>query len=941
MIQLNPIEESVQKTLLEKIKMSGKQGKAVTEPLSGEKSDYLSARTVWARMIALSTSTNNPRTPIVISAGEESVEPIESTTDPITGGTAQFSPIKGRIRGTFDEVYDRTNLHRPIAGLKSISTGIEGAYKAVRKADIRWICWDFDTLERLTPFFLSPGVSVALEFGWMWPGHIPQEFIYDNWAEMDARKIGALSDVIRKQGQGHQDMVYGIVKNFSWTGRDDGGFDCSTQIISPSMNVFSTPLGDSEKAPTFEISEDLKNQIRGKRDFWSKRETEHGEVFSDDNIQSQLKDQGLVGDEDNSYIENVPPRLLFDNFKQLLLDLRYGDQMESYIDTIICERTNRVEPYIGPYVSYGWFEDNILNTCVGKVVDGDKLSYSIRSVDFVSEDKEEKWYRSTTISNDTTSLITMDAEKVIIPGQFPYSTNFEKELNRMEGEDENKNRKDKDYEFETYWKRKIWKKIEEKVRELPAFAVKATGEEKDDDTFESFSERGKDLLKATKGEDKDGDFKYGKEKGYLRNLLIHADLISESMKTSNTFEGGLKNLLANISDACGGIWDFELATSEDGSTVKVIEKGSPEKPVRALLDNQSMNLETGNVKDKYNNKGLMIFPTWQTNSIVFNQNMVTKLPSQMATVAMYGRNLSAKEASNEEMSGDKAARALGKLFNSKLNNVEDVINKNIERILGNTEINKFGLNELAGDQGRIKEINVSAEKGIVIDAAEIIKQYTEKQIMDILNDGIDYDKEKDPTVEGTRDKESTALDYTFLYDRNGKIRKHYKDALLHFLHQSPGSIKQTEDILTPIEFEVTIDGTGGIFPGEAFSSTYIPKRYRDATVFQIMDINHRVDGSGWKTTLRGLMRIDYGLGEKKPMSEMLEEIYADKMGDSKAPPYLSFAEYLTASVGKISKYKITPEKQKEIDASEQSDQPEPSPGLNKNNRPMGGGGRNV
>ena len=63
MIQLNPIAKEIQKTLLEKMRMSGKTDTSISEPLS--KSDgstpsrnpdlsYLSQRTIWSRMIALS-----------------------------------------------------------------------------------------------------------------------------------------------------------------------------------------------------------------------------------------------------------------------------------------------------------------------------------------------------------------------------------------------------------------------------------------------------------------------------------------------------------------------------------------------------------------------------------------------------------------------------------------------------------------------------------------------------------------------------------------------------------------------------------------------------------------------------------------------------------------------------------------------------------------------
>ena len=66
--------QQVQKTLIEKIKQSGKKDRPVNEPLSGDKGNYMQARTTWARMISLSVPKDAPNQPVVISAGEEIVK---------------------------------------------------------------------------------------------------------------------------------------------------------------------------------------------------------------------------------------------------------------------------------------------------------------------------------------------------------------------------------------------------------------------------------------------------------------------------------------------------------------------------------------------------------------------------------------------------------------------------------------------------------------------------------------------------------------------------------------------------------------------------------------------------------------------------------------------------------------------------------------------------
>jgi hypothetical protein len=960
MIQLKPIDAAVQKTLIEKIKQSGKKERPVNEPLSGDKGNYMQARTTWARMISLSVPKGAPNEPVVISAGEEKVNLSDSNVTDILESVdknLETQKIGGQLRGDFYDVYQKNNYHRPIAGLKGISTRIQGQSKAVRTAEIKWICWDFDTLERLTPYFLSAGVSVALEFGWMWPGHTPNEFIYDNWKKLDARKIGDLSKVVRSQGKGNQELVYGIIKNFSWTGRDDGGFDCVTEIVSPSSNVFGAQMGDTETAPSFEIPADLKNQIRSER-AWGKSRAGELKKITDSAVMSKALKESFPTDG----IQNIPPKLLFENFQEVLLGMKYeyedggvleaggnagwGNNIESvnkeFDDTIIVElvawntNSNIEERYLGPYITYGWFEDNILSRFVSKIHDGDKIGYQIRSVDYKFTDKDDgiDYYESVKINNDAVNLLTLNAKEVIIPGQWPMEMDFS-DLSQETGEiSDTSFSEDISHSHNV---RQALVRLSEKVKGMPAFNVEPIDEEslkKRDPLGRAASKaqfrklKNRDISHRLKIDSaKDGEA-LPKDKGYLRNLLIHSKIIQEEMANSNTLEDGLKNLMKRISSSCGGIWDFKLTSDLDNEfQVKIIEDSSTEQPVRGLLKNKSLDMVTGEIADNYvlpNGEiavpGLFVFPTWQTNSIVYNQSMVTKLPSQMATAAIYGRNMGNKESAIEDLSLEPAAKAIGKLFNAGMEepkNPEDKIVLKMERILGNSDFSNWGYNALPKD-GLVPAINVNANyvgdvKGTTLDVEKIVQIYTQKQIMELLEDGVDAKEEKG-FWSRMGDKISSwwenSDEYRYLYSNSGTLRKHYQSALMYFLKQSPSSLEKTKDVMTPIELSVTIDGTGGIFAGEAFSSSYIPKRYREACVFQIMDVAHELDTAGWKTTLRGLMRIDYGFGAKKPVVEQLKEMLKNEEGKTNPndPPYLNFSDYLTKNIGKISPFKIQPPK---------------------------------
>ena len=935
MIILKPIDVEVQKTINEKIEQSSK--------VDGV--GYLENRTTWARMISLSKVKDQADQPIVISAGLEETEPVTDNSN--------LQPIRGKLAGSIDDVY-RGTYNRPIPGLKSITTQVQGQFKATRTAEVRWVVWDTETLERLTPFFLTPGASVALEFGWMWDGHKPQELIYDSWGTLDAKKIGDMSEFIRKEGKGHQDMYYGTVSNFEWTGRDDGGFDCTTKIVSLASNIFGKPAtsveGDESDIRAFEIDEDMANQIRRHRNFAQFRDGEVDDVLDDTKFSeaftksgldgiAAMKNQGAEGVE--NVIKSVTPDILYSNITDILKDIALRVQAGNntggrtknvvYEDTIILQYDEGDKEWIGPYVSYGWFEDNLLLPFVSSINETNELVFKVRSVEKIGKTADGKdLYESVRIRNDVNNLFTTNASEVIIPGQWPMNTNFEE----MSGKDSNESR---DSLFrKTSKTRQAYMLLAKKVAELPTFSV--SGAQRSDVTpNQTLRDLGKSESTFIETElfGNVTPFKTTdtvNDEGYLRNLLIHAKLIEEELGSASSFQNGMENLLKRISGACGGIWDFKIAEADDGQTLRVVEESTRKVSAKDLLDNKNLDA-IGNVRDDYQNNGLMVFPAWQTNSIVYNQQLVAKIPDEFQISAIYGKFGKSEELVTKDPTLNKNARKLAELYNRQVNNdvpkVDDILFPNLRRIIGNPAF-QIGYNKLP-ENGIVTDIEIGDKDGIPIDFNKVIRYYKEQQILDILNDGVDYDKSKDEDriqwwEELVAVFNRNKIDYKFLYSEDGKLRKHYRDAMFYFIKDSPTGIQGTSDLSAFLNVELTIDGTGGIYSGEAFSSTYIPKTYREKCVFQIMDVSHQLDPSGWKTTLRGLMIVDHTRTQQTESLEKMEQ------------PYKSFTDYLTKTMGTKSPYHPKPiEEPKEIEKKQKKGYDKDATGMR--NRRQGGSGR--
>jgi hypothetical protein len=83
----------------------------------------------------------------------------------------------------------------------------------------------------------------------------------------------------------------------------------------------------------------------------------------------------------------------------------------------------------------------------------------------------------------------------------------------------------------------------------------------------------------------------------------------------------------------------------------------------------------------------------------------------------------------------------------------------------------------------------------------------------------------------------------------------YLQAMKKHMMGHEDGIGNNTDPIVPIEFELEIDGIGGIFPGNAFQSSYLPEEYRKQTCFQVVGASQRIDATGWTTNLKGQIRV--------------------------------------------------------------------------------------
>lgn len=201
---------------------------------------YLNEKTSWVRMIS-GVDTQD---------AENNFSSEEAKNFILSGGELKWDGKRFIRRQGFNigdnrEERGRYNFDkdlgiRPEAGITSFSIKHIGTYGVLREADINFNVWTREDLEKAQNLFLRPGVSVIVEWG-------NSIYLDINGNTVDTLSISEPDTFFRKTKSSsivdllsenkannsfNYDAFLGFVVNFSWSFREDGGYDCSLKLIS-------------------------------------------------------------------------------------------------------------------------------------------------------------------------------------------------------------------------------------------------------------------------------------------------------------------------------------------------------------------------------------------------------------------------------------------------------------------------------------------------------------------------------------------------------------------------------------------------------------------------------------------------------------------------------------------------------------------------------------
>ncbi len=217
-------------------------------------------------------------------------------------------------------------IHVPAPEIEKITVTIQK--ELFRRATVEWVCFSKKQLEYMTPYFLVPGITCVLEWGWnnFNPSSLIRLDKEDELKRLNDNPYPLYTKNIL-QSKGNYDVLFGKITQFSW--RADGNkFHCKTEITSQDRIyaglVLDSNAVDQVKKDT-QDDEDLK-PLNTLSQFISKNLSQFKSVFTTKNPES-IPDLSLF----IQYLQKQHPT----TWQEYVYGVFYGRDLEQRSDNIV------------------------------------------------------------------------------------------------------------------------------------------------------------------------------------------------------------------------------------------------------------------------------------------------------------------------------------------------------------------------------------------------------------------------------------------------------------------------------------------------------------------------------------------------------------------------------------------------------------------------------
>jgi len=878
-----PIDEEVQKALFRRIEaVSNKEYSSLgtLEPRTGEKGDPFEnefAKMCWARVVTIDDDGNEGK-PIFLNSlmGNE-------------GKSNIFEPLN------FKNGYN--SKYRGRSGI----TAIESSFKEffLKQSTITWTCPDpneFD--EIINKYFLKHGRYVLIEFGWS----TRRKLILDSITTENLNKYSKNLKERNKDGGGNYNAMVGVITNYNFDQQQDGSYQGTFEVSSMGRNIFGQRIqtdGKIENLVQYATTETLKLQEKYDKDEALSAQEE----ATRENLRKLRKSFvdfhsviNSLSDVVDTYIEEMPDSgenlsaedALMSFYAEDVGDdpfnmMKYRDgamkvtpkfedlEIPNNIDTgqgfltrmghiFTKSREQKIADKSSYFVTWGWFEDYILNSFFAFNTKSEKDSFKTRFLsadDYYETDEQSKTTklksRESTKCLTNKNLYSLGLDSIMLPGKtklfIPDFNDPERESDFIQSLGET------EITFLDLISG-FGQKVQNYIQNAALGIIpKTLGLETQlllifnymDLYFRPFEIQ-----------------KNGEAVGNIRDMVFNVQYLKVSFENAKTIEEAMYSFWNKVSADYGNFWRFSIIEDENiDGRIKVVD-------LNQRGEFKDDDIQDGKISTPQDPTQIFKFPVFSHDSIVSDINLSTAYDSEMATLAVVGSNADISVGAGDVGKGytELAVRALSLLSSygaSKGMNEDKKMDAVLKELTypyyknsqkGGSSRGASGMTTIANFYYK-NDIEQFDDGGIEFNTIpEVIKN--KETIQKDINDQASYDTSESALRQGFywfTDKPTQIYS-----DKRGVMLDEFKRTMLYYINKDPNENNESNYTnvkpIVPLTLSLTIQGIGGIKIGDLFYVDYLPEIYREYCHWLVVNVEHSVSSEGWTTKLDSRMVVD-------------------------------------------------------------------------------------
>ena len=328
--------------------------------------------------------------------------------------------------------------------------------------------------------------------------------------------------------------------------------------------------------------------------------------------------------------------------------------------------------------------------------------------------------------------------------------------------------------------------------------------------------------------------------GYLKDLYINFNFFVECISKPNlVIRDVFYEMLNGMSGACNSIWKFQIQ--------EVPLSSDPNGPIELAV------VDLNFLGDISNNSGITTFQSRGVKSPFISCDFSVEVPAAMMSSVVNNKLKDEKGKTYDHSPELNPRPMLGSVFSRKEDNVGTIL-AGIQQAEKETKEDPPDTSNKASERKSAEELETEAKianfEFFIKTGAVYPKIQNREAKLDITKAWYDWNSSNDNTIENVvmvgAWNDTAALRQCFLVDKGLTPKQTLQKKAANNTQNPPFGVA---------DFDFKVHGVSGFKVGDQLQIDGLPDKFGAPNVFQVVKVDHTLDGMTWTTDVKTKLRI--------------------------------------------------------------------------------------